>query len=423
MRPDSKSTQAQQLAPQANFSLLQQLRPLNSGPSRASPAISTAHAQDPETTTPPPAAQRQDQPVVALPTESKDVVLPTGKPSSSSMTSAGSAIVSNQPSVGHEEGEVQDLAGKALLRWKALCKDFSTFQAMNPSGSRFGSIESFSLDESQDDETDDERIAAFDHMESIISILFRTADLTYIKDATVPDPLMPKSRLFRNVSRLVERCGKHAEREARSALERRAAVLLRTAKSTRMAADHVVRSRSDEFLRRASAESHDTRPGTMRQPLTPSYVLESASAMRDGPNAGSNDGTKVPQQYMGSELTDFEALVSFFTHSRACEIFRTDLLDFLHRPYEYRLSLALRCIDEKTETDQTVTYTSTAELSWVPPQLSSIQEVVHLSTSDRAKSWVEDALRQKVNWWPLQQKVHELDRNHSRLHWLTVSLP
>ena len=97
------------------------------------------------------------------------------------------------------------------------------------------------------------------------------------------------------------------------------------------------------------------------------------------------------------------------------------MLDFMHRPYGYRVTLALRVMEHKPVVNHSVVGGSEIKLSWVPPSLFSIVENACASRSDKVKSWVEDTLRQKVSWWPLQQRVDTLNQGFARLCWLTLS--
>lgn len=232
---------------------------------------------------------------------------------------------------------------------------------------------------------------------------------------------MPKSRLFRNVSRLAEKRSKRAGRKAQSALERKAAMLLSRGHMTRMAVSCVVLDADQgKSVRAPASDLQEALPGGPKDAAHRSGSRRTWIS-RHLAKLYSEDRTSEPRRDSESQPTRYEALLSFFLHSKAYEIFRTDMLDFMHRPYGYRVTLALRVMERKPVVNHSVVGGSEIELSWVPPSLFSIVENARAFRSDKVKSWVEDTLRQKVNWWPLQQRVDTLNQGFARLCWLTVS--
>lgn len=110
-----------------------------------------------------------------------------------------------------------------------------------------------------------------------------------------------------------------------------------------------------------------------------------------------------------------------FTRSRAFPVFKADLMNLAHDPYEQRIRSALgdTIFSEKghrlASPEQTI-----RELSWVPPHLLSFSFHQPIGVIDRLKGFVEDSMNEAWNWWLLAPRLHKLRADYCRLRWQLV---
>jgi len=258
-------------------------------------------------------------------------------------------------------------------------------------------------------------------IEDFASLLFHTAELKNIASVALSDPCIDLTRLCRNLRRLIVTLGGNIRLEARLEREKEAANLLRTRTVSTLAAQHVVSLYDAAVSELESTMLVNTAPDTRLQ-SSDSHNDGRDGALEDADSnaSDSDDSIEEVQPDAGLDPQDLEGLRSFFVQSEAYNIFKVGLLEFVHRPYKRRLGLAvIQSADRQSE----VGYARIQELSWVPPELVSIQEEVHTPAVDLVKEWVEVRLRQQCNWWPLNQRVNRLRKDHFRLTWRTVSKP
>jgi hypothetical protein len=120
-----------------------------------------------------------------------------------------------------------------------------------------------------------------------------------------------------------------------------------------------------------------------------------------------------------------KAIKLFLLRSEAYADFRTQLLNFVHGPYEKRLYAALRdsaIISESgTPASPEAKLGLLKELAWVPPSLFSFVSNVKNPKLNHLKASLEDSLGETWDWWPFQQRVKSLSTGYCRLTWVTVS--
>jgi hypothetical protein len=111
-------------------------------------------------------------------------------------------------------------------------------------------------------------------------------------------------------------------------------------------------------------------------------------------------------------------------NSEAYDIFRAELLDYAHEPYEKRVLSAIGDEVEQSgvRLEQDGIHCLAREVSWVPIQSLTFASDTSLSRANAVKALVEDRLGESWNWWPLAPRMHRLRSGHCRMQWKSVRI-
>ena len=123
--------------------------------------------------------------------------------------------------------------------------------------------------------------------------------------------------------------------------------------------------------------------------------------------------------------TEYQDIHDFLVKSEAYRTYKAGLLDFMHRPYERRMSIAIgrdAVGSDGVALDQDALICIAREISWVPTHLLTFSHDTGISNSDKLKAFIEDHMGETWNWWPLAPRLHRLRPSYCRLSWKSVSL-
>jgi hypothetical protein len=143
----------------------------------------------------------------------------------------------------------------------------------------------------------------------------------------------------------------------------------------------------------------------------------------DDLNLSSDGSVDSAEEDDGSELEVDQKLTQvseFLLNSQAYASLKSRLLDFAHRTYDMRISMAIGDTVVGQSGDILCPDSLrliTKEISWVPTHLLTFEGLNTLL--DRFKGAVEDRMKEKLNWWPLGARTHAFREGFCRLHWKT----
>jgi hypothetical protein len=268
--------------------------------------------------------------------------------------------------------------------------------------------------------------------------IFHTLELASLSTAALAEPRIGSARFARNFRRLIAQFGSNARKQGTTSTQLQAARLLRSKRISSRAAQLVVELIEADQLAalRVVPEYEACRPSEADEPpVSGGPDIVDASGDADASDEDGDDG-EIDSEADDSDQAedDDDSILSqgtidqiklFLLRSEAYATFRTQLLDFVHDPYEKRLYAALRdnaIISESgTPVSPEAKFGLVKELAWVPPSLFSFVFEVHASTLNGVKGFVEDSLGEVWDWWPFRQRVRSLKPGYCRLTWVTVS--
>lgn len=137
---------------------------------------------------------------------------------------------------------------------------------------------------------------------------------------------------------------------------------------------------------------------------------------------GSSDSLDEDDEKELSSM-EFRAIHDFLFNSEAYGVFKADLLSFVHKSYEKRVSMAIGedLIGHSGEhLDKSALHCLARELSWIPTRLFTFSIVVDSSYGKDAKAFVEDGMGETWIWWPLGPRLPQLRPGYGRLQWKSV---
>lgn len=258
--------------------------------------------------------------------------------------------------------------------------------------------------------------------------LFDTPGLAPIYAAALQEPTIDSATLAHNIRLLIVRFGSKVETESTSGTAIQAARYLHSI-SSRAARMIVDRSNPDQLAVRQSVSGNEAKVSWENKKATSVKHLSDKEK-----NPGRYNGGDFSSEVDSDEEDDDGTLTSrerieraklFLLQSKGYGMFKAELLDFVHRPYEERLYAALQ--DSAITSESGTPGSSEAkvawsrELAWVPSSLFNFGCEVKSLKLNRLKGFVEDALGEVWDWWPLQQRVLPLEAGYTRLSWITVS--
>jgi hypothetical protein len=228
-------------------------------------------------------------------------------------------------------------------------------------------------------------------IDNVTKSLFCTGELKPVLDAACKDIQIGAEDLQKNARRLIQQFG----RDLRIQLD--VARAMKTPKLSSYAAKSVIRH--------------------IQGTVNPGIDMD--------PNSG-GDSSDALDEDDEEELwsTEYRYIHEFLYHSEAYSIFRADLLDFVHKPYEKRILSAIGSDlvgPTGIRLGQDMIHCMAQEISWVPEQALTFSRDVDLSYGDNVKAFVEDHLGESWNWWPLVPRIHGLRPGYCRLQWKSVS--
>lgn len=268
--------------------------------------------------------------------------------------------------------------------------------------------------------------------------VFHTLELANLSTAALAEPRIGAVRFARNFSRLIAQFGSNVRKQGGTSTQLQAARLLRSKRISSRAAQLVVELveadriaalrviHEEETSRTSDADQHRV-PGAPNTVDASSDANESDEDGDDGEIDSEADDSEQAEDDDDSILSQgtIDQIKLFLLSSEAYATFRTQLLDFVHDPYEKRLYAALRdkaIISESgTPILPEAKFGLVKELAWVPPSVFNFVFEVHASTLNGVKGFVEDSLGEVWDWWPLRQRVRSLKAGYCRLTWVTVS--
>jgi len=269
--------------------------------------------------------------------------------------------------------------------------------------------------------------------------VFHTLELASLSTAALAEPKIGSARFARNFRRLIAQFGSNAKKQGATSTQLQAARLLRSRRISARAAQLVVELIEADNLT-ALHDGNSEEPEAGRSLRVYSNLISDAyrkDASGDANASDEGDDGEVDSEADGSEQAedeDDDSILSrgtidqvklFLLGSEAYALFRAQLLDFVHSPYEKRLYLALRdstiISDSGTPVSPDAKIGLVRELSWVPPTLFDFAFEVQAPRFNHLKAFVEDSLGEVWDWWPLRQRVRSLKAGYCRLSWATVS--
>jgi hypothetical protein len=137
------------------------------------------------------------------------------------------------------------------------------------------------------------------------------------------------------------------------------------------------------------------------------------------------DNDKPTIRYHSERESEYYSVRDSLATSQAYDIFKADLLDFLHQPYERCILSAISENLTGSPGDHMEQHTRrhiAREISWVPTHLLTFSYDASISYCDRFKALVESHIGETWNWWPLAAQVHRLSSGYCRLGWISVSV-
>jgi hypothetical protein len=267
--------------------------------------------------------------------------------------------------------------------------------------------------------------------------VFHTLELANLSTAALAEPRIGSVRFARNFRRLIARFGSNVRKQGGTSTQLQAARLLRSKRVSSRAAQLVVELiEADQLATLRGVPEYEASGPSEADELLMSFgskTMETRDA--DESDEDGDDGevdSEADDSEEGEDEDDsilsrgtIDQIKLFLLKSEAYATFRTQLLDFVHDPYEKRLYAALRdnaIISESgTPVSPEAKFGLVKEVAWVPPSLFSFVFEVHASTLNSAKGLVEDSLGEVWDWWPFRQRVRSLKPGYCRLTWVTVS--
>jgi hypothetical protein len=246
-----------------------------------------------------------------------------------------------------------------------------------------------------------EQLLVFD----IVSAALCEQELLAINLAALSDIDIGVERFHQEVQRLIKVFGQDVNSPEQTSIAQRVARTLQLNRSSAYIAQLIERQT------RASVHARSTGK-TLRVPLPQTGTTTG--------NTGGNDEAKALWAH------DLLLTKSVFLNSNAFCAYRSELLLFVHRPYQARISrsmgLASKVIDDSGRVLNPEQVARMAqEISWTPTALLIWSDDKSLPAVEHLKGLVEESMGETWNWWPLRSRLHRLQDGFCRLYRQTVS--
>lgn len=246
-------------------------------------------------------------------------------------------------------------------------------------------------------------------VENIAKALFCTDELESILDAALRDPDVGIERLKNNIRRMIQHFGSDLRSEVIDKLQLDISRAMKSRRLSSYAANSVIRHTQGGCARSSAAERSQLDSDDDDAPAVASD--------------GSSDSLDEDDERDLSS-TEFREIHDFLFNSAAYSVFKTDLFNFVHKPYEKRVLSAIGddLVGQSGEhLDRSALKFLARELSWVPPHLFTFSSRVRPSYSNEVKAFVEDHMGETWNWSPLTARRYPLQADRCRLSWKSVS--
>jgi hypothetical protein len=252
-------------------------------------------------------------------------------------------------------------------------------------------------------------IARHAHMiDNIAKSLFCTEELKPVLDSACEDFQIGAERLQKNARRLIQHFGKDLRSEVSDKIQLDVAKAMKTPKLSSYAAQSMMGHVQGSFPKSTSVQAPQTGPN---EDMDPDFNDDSSDALDED-----------DEEELWS--TEYRYIHEFLYHSEAYSIFKAQLLDFVHKPYEKRILSAIGSDvvgPAGIRLGKDVIHCMAQEISWVPMHALLFSQDVGKPYGDTLKAFVEDHLGESWNWWPLAPRIHGLRPGYCRLQWKSVS--
>lgn len=250
----------------------------------------------------------------------------------------------------------------------------------------------------------------FELIDDLTSALFVGPELNLLFSTALDDQDISDRRLQRNTRRLIQRFGKNLRFEAKDKKQSTVAKVMRTGQGSNHAADKVISlvheshpKRLDRVLSARKGEAWDE------------DADESEEAADESDRASSDESEEEDIAVAASR-----ELQEFLINSNAYSILKTNLLDFVHKPYEKRIRTATgsSALGEMgTPLEPGALKHVAREVSWAPLSVITLAQDETDTVTNRLKTAVETHIGLTWDWWPLSARQPPVLEGYHRVRW------